>query len=69
MSPSAVALHVQHLTAEMWSGRRHRSVADMLHMSTSEIRRGARALAEEQALLGVRTIDTATLGGSIGGAT
>jgi len=53
----------------MWSGRRHRSVADMLHMSTSEIRRGARALAEEQALLGVRTIDTATLGGSIGGAT
>jgi len=69
VSPSAVALHVQHLTAEMWARRRHRSVADMLHMSTSEIHRGARALAEAQARRGVRTIDTATLGGTIGGAT
>lgn len=68
MSPSAVAVHVQHLTAEMWARRRHMSVADVLRMSTSEIDRGGRRLAEEQAARGVRTIDTATLGGALGGA-
>jgi len=63
-----VAVHVQHLTAERWAGRRHLSVAALLRMSTREIHRGARALATLQAARGVRTIDTATLGGTLGGA-
>jgi len=74
VSPAERAL-LQHLTAQPWADPpsapvrdRRQSVATMLRLTRSEATAAAANLARAQQRRGVRTIDTATMGGSLGGA-